>query len=246
VPGRASATRTRQYDRGMASTIGAVTMGQSPRDDIVPELAAVLGAGCEIVQVGVLDDLSVEEIESRRGKLGRGGIVTRLRDGEEVRVGQRLVERRFRQCVEDLDGRVAMILVLCTGDLPLLRTRAPILYPGRILRSLTRSLGVARLGVLTPDAAQIRAQRRRWRGLARRIFVLPASPYDRSEALTKAAERFRRNQVQLIVMDCIGYTREMQRAVRDAAGVPVLSALSLLGLAAAELLGSADSEPAAH
>ena len=219
-------------------------MGQSPRDDIVPELAAALGPGREIVQVGVLDGLSAAEIESQRSRGGRGSIVTRLRSGEEVRVKGSFVARRFEKCVAELDGRVEMILVLCTGDLPQLETRVPILYPGPLLRGLTQSLGVKRLGVLTPAAGQVRAQRRRWRSVARRVFVADASPYGPPEAFEQAAERLGRKRVEVVVMDCIGYTRAMQDGVRDKLGVPVLGALSVLGRMAAEMLGP--PEPVAH
>ena len=43
-------------------TVGAVTIGQTPRDDIVPELHAALGTRCEIVQAA----------KSPRPKGGRG------------------------------------------------------------------------------------------------------------------------------------------------------------------------------
>jgi len=224
----------------LPQTVGAVTMGQTPRDDIVPELAAALGEDCQIEQVGVLDGLSAAEIESQGGRFGRGRIVTRLRNGDEVRVKGSFVTRRFKQCVEDLDGRVDMILVLCTGDLLVLKTQVPILYPGRILQSLTQSLGVDRLGVLTPASGQIRPQRRRWRGMARWVFVADASPYGPLEAFEEAAEQLRRHQVEVVVMDCIGYTRQMQQAVRERLDVPVLAALSVLGRVAGEMLGSAD------
>ncbi len=227
----------------LPQTVGAVTMGQTPRDDIVPELAAALGEDCQIEQVGVLDGLSAAEIESQGHRRGRGRIVTRLRNGEEIRVKSSFLVRRFRECVEDLDGRVAMILVLCTGDLPQLKTRVPILYPGRLLQSFTQSLVVDRLGVVTPTPGQVRAQRRRWRSSARWAFVVPASPYGPPEDFEKAAEQLRHHRVELVAMDCIGYTHSMQQRFRDSLGVPVLAALSVLGRVAAEMLGSPEPSP---
>ena len=227
----------------MVQTVGAVTMGQTPRDDIVPELEAALGPGYEIEQVGVLDGLSAAEIEAQSGRSARGRIVTRLRDGREVRVRHKLVTRRFQECVEDLDGRVAMILVLCTGDLPQVETRVPMLYPGRLLQGLTASLGVERLGVLTPAAGQIRPQRRRWRSAARRVFVADVSPYGPPEAFEQAAERLERKRVEVVVLDCIGYTQAMQRRVRDRLHVPALASLSVLGRIAAEMLASPELDP---
>ena len=230
-------TRTAKTSSKM---IGAVTIGQTPRDDIVPELSAALGAQCKILQVGALDGLSEAEIDAQGGKLGRGLIVTRLRTGAEVRVKESFVTRRFGNCVSDLQDRVDMILVLCTGDLPPIRTQSPILYPGRILRSVTQSLEVNCLGVLTPAAEQMRAQRRRWRGLARQVVVAHASPYGPLEEFAQAAQEIRHGNPDVVVMDCIGYTRKMQQTVRDNLNLPVLSALSLLARVANEILGSAD------
>jgi len=136
-------------------------------------------------------------------------------------------------------AKLIEILVLCTGDLPLIRTQAPILYPGRILQSLTQSLGVDRLGVLTPAAEQVRAQLRRWRGLAPRVFVTHVSPYGPLAAFEAAAEKLRPKKPDMVVMDCIGYTQTMQQRVRDSLDLPVLTALSSLALVASEMLGSA-------
>ena len=71
--------------------IGAITIGQSPRVDVVPEMQQILGPDVEIVQAGVLDGLSPEEIaalapagngdsEIRRLR-GSPVLVSRLRDG---------------------------------------------------------------------------------------------------------------------------------------------------------------------
>lgn len=40
--------------------IGAVTIGQAPRVDIIPELATILGLGVQVREAGALDGLSKE------------------------------------------------------------------------------------------------------------------------------------------------------------------------------------------
>ena len=42
--------------------IGALTIGQSPRTDVIPEIQEFLG-GAEILQAGALDGLSRAEID---------------------------------------------------------------------------------------------------------------------------------------------------------------------------------------
>lgn len=44
--------------------IGLLTIGQSPRDDFVPEIKPLLLPQIEFVEFGLLDELSSEEIKS--------------------------------------------------------------------------------------------------------------------------------------------------------------------------------------
>ena len=43
--------------------IGMLTIGQSPRDDILPGLKEIFGKNVEIVEAGALDGLTLEEVE---------------------------------------------------------------------------------------------------------------------------------------------------------------------------------------
>lgn len=43
--------------------IGAVTIGQSPRVDVTPDIMPIFGEQVELIQAGALDGLSREEIE---------------------------------------------------------------------------------------------------------------------------------------------------------------------------------------
>lgn len=48
----------------MNQRVGMITVGQSPRDDIVPNMSQALGANIEVIEKGALDGLSTEEIQS--------------------------------------------------------------------------------------------------------------------------------------------------------------------------------------
>lgn len=61
--------------------IGAVTIGQSPRDDIIPEIRDILGPGVEIIETGVLNGLSLEEIKDFYPEPTDFTLVTRMKDG---------------------------------------------------------------------------------------------------------------------------------------------------------------------
>ena len=217
-------------------TIGAVTIGQTPRDDVVPHLRTALGDRFEILEGGALDGLSEDEIKTRTGRAGGDLLVTRLRGGSEIQVREELVTPRLQDCIRSLESRAELILLLCTGDFPTLESSLPLLYPRLLLRNIVRSLAPSRLGVLTPAREQIETQHQRWSGLAGRIVVEQASPYRRPEDLDAATESLRQAGVDLAVMDCIGYTQPMKQRVRSRLERPVLLASTLLARVAAELL----------
>jgi protein AroM len=43
--------------------VGTLTIGQSPRIDIIPEIRDVLGPSVEIVEKGALDGLNLEQVK---------------------------------------------------------------------------------------------------------------------------------------------------------------------------------------
>lgn len=216
--------------------IGAVTIGQTPRDDVVTHLEVALGSGFEIIEAGALDGVDADEILSC-GLVASGPLlVTRLRDGTEVRVLEGFVTSRLQARIDSLQDRVELIVLLCTGDVPKLSSAKPVLYPGPILRNLVGGLGLERLGVLTPAAEQKDAQLERWRHQAGQIIVESASPYSSIENLEASVEGFRLAGIDAVAMDCVGYTGEMKQAVRAKVGRPVLTATTLLARVVAELL----------
>lgn len=216
--------------------VGAITIGQSPRDDVIPEIQRVLGPEVEILECGALDGMSREEVRGLTPDPGDPVLVSRTRDGAEIFVSEALVLERLRDCTRALEDRSELLLLLCTGTFPPLEVEKPVLYPEHLLRQLVASLGVHRLGVLTPSQHQLGGQRERWGKLVPEVNVQAASPYGAPEALQEAAGNLTQAGVDLVVMDCIGYTRVMAAVVREQVGCPVVLASTTLARAAAEML----------
>ena len=51
--------------------IGAVTIGQSPRSDVIADIRPILGSEVDVVEAGALDGLTKEEIAKLVPKRGR-------------------------------------------------------------------------------------------------------------------------------------------------------------------------------
>ena len=48
----------------MKKKLGVITIGQSPRSDVVPEIIPYLGDNVEVIEAGALDGLTYEEMKN--------------------------------------------------------------------------------------------------------------------------------------------------------------------------------------
>lgn len=216
--------------------LGVLTIGQSPRDDVVPEMAA-FWPGVDVIQSGALDGLPADEVLDLAPAEGEYVLVTRLRDGTGVKVGKERLAGRMQDALSALaDSGCAAVLLLCTGQFAGFRSAVPIIRPQQILHGTVEAMAAGvHLGVMLPAADQLPQAQRRWRDVAGRLSLAGASPYAESDEVEAAARRFRRLGVELTVMDCMGYTAAMRALVRGTTGRPVLLARNVVARVVAEL-----------
>ena len=221
--------------------VGLITVGQAPRNDVVPDMAAILGADVHIVEAGALDGLSREQIARLAPEGDDEILVTRLADGSSVFVGKSkmipLVEARIAAL--EIKG-VALNALLCTGEFPKLAATRPLLEPQQLLLGLLRAMTFpGRLGVLTPSERHVPQTTERWRRSGFDAVVAPLSPYQEDDpaAVRGAAGTLRAGGAGLVVMDCIGFRRKTRDEVAHLVGAPALVANLLVARVAAELLG---------
>lgn len=225
----------------MRRRLGVLTIGQSPRVDMVPELERWLPP-VELVERGALDELTEADIAglAPSGE-GRHVLTTRLADGSSVVLDHDLVVPRVQGAVEWLErAGVDATLVVCTGEFPPLRHARPLLFAERLLVSGVTGLCDAAdvLGVVCPLPEQEAMSIAKWGGGTGGIEVAAATPYDDAamETVPAAAAELAGRGARWIVLDCMGYTDAMRRAAREAAGVPVLLARSVVARLAGEVV----------
>ena len=96
--------------------VGLITIGQSPRVDVVPDMAKVIGPGVEIREAGALDGLDRAQIDALAPGAGDEILVTRLCDGSPVFVAKRHVTARVQAKVTELErGGATLTALLCAG-----------------------------------------------------------------------------------------------------------------------------------
>jgi len=205
----------------MAKRVAFVTIGQSPRTDVLPEILAELRTPIVPTERGVLDDLTGPEIRALAPTANDARLVSRLRDGTEVILAKSAIEARLRTEFAALDAQgFDLIVLLCTGHFGAFHLRTPFLEPQHAVDHFVQGLtyGVRQLGVLLPNEKQIDE----FHGIpgAETVFAY-ASPYtaDSETELATAAETL--SQTGAIVMHCMGYTERMRRQVMAAARRPV-------------------------
>lgn len=216
------------------SVIAIVTIGQSPREDVVPELQRYLPAA-RFVEAGALDDLDDRAIAALAPKGDDFPLVTRLRNGRSVVLGEDAITPRMQAAIARLEADADLVIVLCTGEFDV-SSRRPLLFPGRILASTVMAVHGGRpIAILAPHDGQVTLVGDRWRKRGVQATVLAASPY--AETDFEAVGRHARDAgATLVVMDCLGYSLAMKAAVTRGSGLPALLVRSLAARVAAELL----------
>lgn len=216
-----------------------LTIGQSPRADIVAELRDVLGDRPLEVR-GALDGLSRAEIDSLTPIEDADALHTHLPaspespNGADVIISKKAITDRMAALVEQAGDRTT--IVACTGKFVGLPERPNLLFPSKVLDGLIDAAlpSGSRLGVLVPVPQQIELFRQ-LRGRADRpVTVATVTPGDDP---TAAAAELSAGNVDLIVLDCFGYDTTLMNRVRELTGRPVLSAVRATAHLAAELLG---------
>ena len=222
--------------------IGAITVGQSPRTDLMPDMEQIFIDSIEVIQMGGLDGLTREEIETFTPINSEDHVlVSRLRDGSSVTFGESHVLPRMQTCIHELEKQgVSLILFLCTGEFPEdFQSNVPLIFPERILTSVVpAAMPNCRLAVLTPSAEQITQVTNKWlRGGASSVQVIAVSPYNGLEpVLTAAKELIIPGTFDMIVLDCIGYTVEMKEKIHAMFGKPVVLPRTLVARMINELV----------
>jgi len=203
--------------------IGFLTIGQSPRPEILTDLPESLGF-LEVVEAGALDDLSAKDIESLGPKGNETVYVSTTRDGSQVLIAEERLVPLLQEKVKLLRNQGAeTIVLLCSGEFDL--GAHGILLPSRILRNSVDSVlnRKGRLGILIPEEAQFRQAEKYWSEFAEEVKVSSFSPYvDSIEVLQTSSKAL--VETDLIVMDCMGYSREHKKVTRQVTRRPVIAA----------------------
>jgi protein AroM len=218
--------------------IGTITVGQSPREDIIPDMKKILGSSVTIVECGALDGLTIQDVQQFTPDNDTHIVVSRMRDGTAVTLAKKHITRRLQHCIYQLEKQsVDLIALLGTASFPELNSTKLIIRPANLLQRIVISL-IERgtIGVVTPLQAQCSQTQRKWKRSGLNVVVDFALPYASEDQIVTVARRLAKANVDLIVLDCIGFNLTMKRSIRAITEKPTLLPITLLARTIAELI----------
>ena len=222
----------------MSRTLGIITIGQAPRDDIATLFAQHAPAGTKVILRGALDGLSEAEIERVKPESGGDTLYTRLRGGRDVKISKKAVILRSPEAIARLraDGCDAIVYA-CTGAFPPMPGDEGVIFPSRILNGLaTGLLPRGRLGLLIPLAEQAEKLGAKWARPGLEVFAEALAPSADAREADAAARRLAAKKPDLVAMDCMSYTPATKEQVKPGLGVPALLAITATGRVLREML----------
>ena len=215
--------------------MGVVTIGQTPRPDLAATFAAA-APHADVRVAGALDGLSSEELTDLAAP-GPYPLLVRLAGGGVAEIPRdRLAPHVVRVAGELAAAGASLVVVACAGEFPAVPCRVPVLVPGRVVPAAVRAFAAgARIGVVTPNAAQAPFATRKWRDDGFDAVVTHASPVDHDD-IARAARVMREAGVALVVLDCMGHDDAYRDAFARLSGRPVVAVQGLVAHLAAAMV----------
>jgi protein AroM len=221
------------------ATVGMVTIGQSPRIDVTSDIGPILGDNIRVVECGALDDLDESGISDLSPRDDEEVLVSRLRDGTEVHLSHERIVRFVNQCISRVQKEARLVVLLCTGEFEGVQSERLLIMPSDLLFRVVQSiLPKGRAGILIPSPEQIGPIRTKWAREGMEVFIQTLSPYQEadSRAIEEIAKKFLDDKVDLLVLDCIGYSIKTSNELKRLTGLPVILARTIVARVVREIL----------
>ena len=218
----------------MVFKLAVVTVGQSPRDDVLPEIEDRVRGQMQITQFGVLDGLSDSEISDMAAVGDERRLCTRLRDGREVVTSKAKTGERLNGILNDLTGQdFDDVLLLCTGYFENVNCNRPYIESQRLVDGYVAAMsnGGRKIGIMVPVAEQMKeAKEHTDYDVSATAFASPYSDGNLRDAGAQLAD------MDIIVMHCMGYSQSMRQTVAQSSGRPVILARDVVAAGIDQLI----------
>lgn len=244
--------------------VGLLTIGQSPRKDIlldwkfnekqidnyapmdvlIPPKGSPIPNNIEFISIGALDDIPKERMKEIQPPKGKGAFISRLRDGSWTLIDHDKIKPYMTSCVDKLEkAECKAIIQLCTGSFTYLKPKVPYLMAGDLCNKMVESVlsSEGKIGMFNPSPPKGENKPtkvenpKRW-GIDRTVYSVNANPYESPpESIIPAVKEMKNVDVDIIYMNCIGYSTTHKKIVKDILEKPTILPRSVCAKTLAEL-----------
>ena len=132
---------------------------------------------------------------------------------------------------------VAIVILLCTGNFSEWESLDGVLFPSRTVAAMVSGLlPKGKIGVFSPLEEQCAQTKKRWKQRGYEVVSTSLSPNATANEATIAAKAMVNHAPDLLVFDCISYTRETKRIVSSKTSIPAILGISCAIRSAMELI----------
>ena len=206
----------------MTRRIAAVTIGQSPRPDLLVTLVSRLPDDAEVIETGALDSLTAATLPSRSDARDRSSdaypLTTRLRDKTSVTLDEADLAPLVQVAIEKGEEAGAQVtLLLCAGGFSDAIARGPLVRPFDAAVDRLKSIGARRLAVIVPVAQQAAPAARKWATAGFDPVPIVGDP-----ATIAPHDLTGLDGIEALVLDYVGHPTTTVTAARNRWDVPVV------------------------
>ncbi|MDF1790545.1 MAG: AroM family protein [Thalassobaculaceae bacterium] len=216
--------------------VAIVTLGQTPRSDVVPELCALAERPMTALEFGVLDGVDPETLSRIAPGPGEPALLSRMRDGSDIVMSIDWTSDRMQEIYSEiaaLDVDLVVLMSSLLGSVP--APARTTIFSDRVVARTIETFADAglRVGILLSLDSQgdmvVRDRTRR----PEMVRAAIARPGDRS-ALAAAIDELA--DCDVLVLHSVTYSEDERRDASRRSGKPVVMARQLVASAVREAL----------
>lgn len=195
------------------------TLGQTPRPDLVPPMAAALNAP-DLRVIGVMDGMDRAEVCPPN--LGNYPLKTRLSDGREVATDCCALQPRLQSLIDEQEDEVIMHVLLSVAPFQSLHSEGILIRPFEHGCRVLAANHIHEICVLVPYREQVFFSAQKWgtAGFSAHVMCMEDRPGDRSIE-TWLSSCSSQHAVQGLVIDHVGYSNVLFNSLREVLDIPV-------------------------
>lgn len=203
----------------MKKRFGVVTLGQSPRPDLVDNLN--LPQDIEVRVVGALDHATPQDVESLKWKEGDVDLPLFTKyDGEPIVISKNRLVPFLQKAIEQLETTVDLTTIACTESFPEITFSKPTIKIDQMLLNLSKSIVAGSksrcFGIFMPVKDKISVAEARW-GLVGHARAVHLQPFLTKTDILNACLELRQKiaEPDYIVLDCMGYGKNELNILKE-------------------------------